>query len=261
MSERHGGEMRSRYGVVRWLTFVVLGLAAVLAASAARADLNVAAGSVVNLAGAPLDLACTDLIVGGTFVTGSAPISNVRNVVIQAGGSFDAGASTISAGGGWSNAGTFLPGTSEVRFVDACGPAGTISGNTTFFDASFYSTTGKIWTFAVGSTQTVTSMLIIAGTAADPIQLKSSVPGQSAFIDLTGAQTIAHVGVTDLTATGIWLAPHLTNEGGGGNAQRWFGIPDYERIPTLSPAGLVALLLALGVIALSSLPRRRRTRR
>jgi hypothetical protein len=42
--------------------------------------------------------------------------------------------------------------------------------------------------------------LEITGTAPQPIQFRSSVPGQVAFINLTGTgtQQIVHVGVTDV---------------------------------------------------------------
>ena len=108
--------------------------------------------------------------------------------------------------------------------------------------------------FAVGSTQTITGVLEITGTAPQPIQFRSSAPGQVAFINLTatGTQQIVHVGVTDVWATGQWLAPGQQNEGGGGNAKRWFGSPtpptgEAIPVPALSTLmlGVLAALLAL----------------
>lgn len=46
-----------------------------------------------------LDMGCTDLIVGGTLQTNSAPVINVRNLIIQTGGLLGAGVSTLSVGG------------------------------------------------------------------------------------------------------------------------------------------------------------------
>jgi hypothetical protein len=242
-----------RQWVASALFFCALALA-----TTARADFVIPAGGFVSLASGGLDLGCTDLIIGGTLQTNSAPVSNVRNLVIQGGGVLDAGSSLISVGGDWSNSGTFLAGTSQVNFIDACAGAAAISGNTTFNNVSYVSSVGKTWTFAAGSTQTVQQVLNIQGTTANPLQFRSSVPGQVAFIDLIGIQNIAHVGVTDMTATGVWLAPFLSNEGGGGNANRWFGVPDSARIPALSPAGLLVLLLLLGGVAAATVRQRRR---
>lgn len=231
-------------------------LCALLSGTLVRADVTIPAGGVINLAGGALDLACTDLIVSGTLVTGLAPITNVRNVLIQSGGVLDAGASTINVGGDWSNNGSFIAGTSQVNFVDACSSTSLISGNTTFNGLGFASSVGKTWTFAPGSTQNVLR-LAIQGTAGLPLQLRSSVPGQIAFINLTGLQSVAHVGVTDLTASGLWLAPYLVNEGGS-NASRWFGEPDYARVPALNDSGLLILLLLIGAIAARTLRSRQR---
>ena len=209
--------------IVRLLLTATLSVAAFGTARYAQADLVVPANSVMNLASGTVDLACTDLIVGGTLQLASGSILNARHVTIQAGGTIDGGTGILAAGGNWANAGQFIPGTSQVRFRDLCSLASvTIAGNTTFATASFVTATGKNYVFSVGSTQTVNNLLEIAGTAPLPIQFRSSGAGQTAFINLlsSGTQLIQHVGVTDVWATGQWLAPTLTNEGGGGNANR-----------------------------------------
>lgn len=237
-------------------------------ATAARADLIVPASAQLSLGSGVVDLSCTDLVVGGALQVASGSLRNIRNVTIQPGGSLNGGSGLIEVAGNWSNSGSFTPGTGTVNFRELCaaGPA-TISGNTTFFRASFVSVTGRNYVFAVGSTQTITSVLEISGTIPNPIQFRSSTPGQVAFIDLlnSGSQLIQHVGVTDVWATGQWLAPFQTNEGGGGNAKRWFGIPTGgggpvgpAQIPVLDPrmlAVLGALLAAIGAF----LSRHRRT--
>lgn len=120
---------------------------------------------------------------------------------------------------------------------------------------------GKNYVFSVGSTQTISGLLEITGTAPQPIQFRSSAPGQVAYINLTpaGVQQIVHVGVTDVWATGQWLAPNQQNEGGGGNANRWFGMPQpgVNPVPALSTPmqGVLAALLALA----AGLGLRRRT--
>jgi hypothetical protein len=229
---------------------------ALLLASEARADLIVPTGGVVSLAAGGVDLGCTDLVIGGTLQANAAPVLNVRNVVVQAGGTLDAGSGVTNVGGSWTVTGTFIAGSGTVNFVDGCGGAGALGGDTTFNQVSFASATGKSWTFAAGSTQTIEQLLSIQGTPANPVQLRSSALGQPAFIKLNGGQNIAHVGVTDLTATGAWLAPGQSNEGGGGRAIRWFGVPTVAAIPALGTAGRVALLVLLAGAAARRLRRR-----
>lgn len=226
----------------------------------ARADLIVPANGIVNLNGGQVDLACTDLVVAGTLLLGTGSVVNARNVTIQAGGVVDGGSGAIDLGGDWGNAGVFLAGTGNVRFRDLCSLASSnVTGSTQFHNASFVSTSGKNYVFAVGTTQTVSGILEIAGTTPNPIQFRSATPGQVAYIRLepAGTQLIQHVGVTDVWATGQWLAPYLTNEGGGGNARRWFGIPDDAvPIPVLGAFGQLALTILLAGLAALGLRRR-----
>jgi len=246
---------------------VLLALAYLLACSTARADLVVPSGGLVSLAPGVADLACTDVIVAGTLQVNSGQLNNVRSVTIQPGGVIDGGSGTIQVGGNWTNAGTFNAGTGTVNFRDLCAFGNAvIMGTTTFFSASFVTSSGKNYVFAVNSTQTITSFLEIAGPAGNPIQFRSSLPGQVGFINLVngGTQQIQHVGVTDVWATGQWLAPFLTNEGGGGNASRWFGTPDTAvaaPIPTLDTTLLIALSLLLAASAAQVLKRRGATLR
>ncbi len=162
--------------------------------------------------------------------------------------------------------GQFVAGTSDVRFDEGCGAgASVILGSTTFYDVHFNSTSGKNFVFAVNTTQTIAHLFEFTGTASAPSQFRSSTPGQVAYIDLrpSGTQVISHVGVTDVWATGQWLAPFLANEGGGGNARRWFGVPDngapVPPIPTLANAALVALAALLAAAGWLTLDRRRRS--
>jgi hypothetical protein len=232
---------------------------ACFAAAAAHADWSVPAGAQASLGAGSVDLACTDLFVAGTLQVNAGSLRNVRNVAIQPGGLLNGGSGLIEVGGNWSNSGSFTAGTGTVNFRELCAAgSATITGNTTFHRASFVTATGRNYVFAVGSTQTVASVLEIAGTVSNPIQFRSSAPGQVAFINLLigGTQLIQHVGVTDVWATGQWLAPFQTNEGGGGNANRWFGTPSgpgtgnaANAIPTLDTAALgvlAALLAAVG---------------
>ena len=239
---------------------------ALCASFPAHADLIVASGGQYTTGGGQTDLACTDVVVGGTLVVASGALVNVRHVTIQPGGVIDGGSGVIQVGGNWTNGGTFTAATSTVRFVDVCSVAtANVVGNTTFFNARFLSAAGKNYVFQVGTTQTVGGLLEILGTTANPIQFRSSAPSQVANIDLrpAGTQSIQHVGVTDVWATGQHLAAGQTNEGGGGNAFNWFDSPIVSEIPipALGQFALLALAALLGVLAFADLRRRRQPRR
>jgi hypothetical protein len=234
---------------------------ALFVAGLAWADVIVPAGSVASLGSGAIDLGCTDVVVSGTLQVNSGQLKNVRSVTINSGGVIDGGSGLIEVGGNWTNAGTFLAGTGTVNFPDLCSFGNAVvMGSTTFSSVSFVTGSGKNYVFAVGSTQTIKSLLQITGTAAQPIQFHSSLAGQVAFMDLLigGTQQIQHVGVSDVWATGQWLAPFLTNEGGGGNARRWFGVPNdaVVPIPTLDRTAILALAALLAAMGARFLSRR-----
>lgn len=207
------------------------------------------------LNGGKLDLDSTDLQIGGSVALSSGAISGAHSIAIGSGGALNAGSGTISLFGDWSDFGTFSAGTGTVDFIDGSAALSTVSGNTTFHDLSFISSTGKTYAFAVGSTQTIGGLLTILGTAATGIQFKSTTPGQVAFIDLLpgGSQDIAHVGVSNVHAIGQPLAPTQTNDGGTGDALGWFGSggsgSSVAATPAVSPFGLLLLLLSLPAVA------------
>lgn len=236
------------------------------AATGARADLIVPAGSQYILDAGVTDMACTNVTVSGTLLVQSGSLVNVLHLTIQPGGTIDGGSGLIELGGDWANSGTFTAGTGQVNFRDVCGLTSVvISGSTTFHDLSFVTSIGKNHSFLTGTTQTVAGELEIVGTAPNPIQFRTTSSGVTAFIDLLpgGTQAIQHVGVTDVWATGRWLAPLLTNEGGGGNANRWFGKPKVApiQVPTLGDAALAIAALMLALAGAINLRRRARTAR
>ena len=243
---------------------LALGLAASL--PIAYADYVVPANASTSLNGASLNLACTDLIVAGSFSLGSGSVTGVRNVIIQTGGNLNGGSGALSLAGNFANSGSFNAGTGSVNFVDisGCTPtgAGTVSGNNSFYDLSFVTTsaTGKTYAFAAGSTQLINHLFTVRGTTAGPLQLTSSVAGQPAFVNLpiTGSQSMANLGAVDLVAMGGWLAPNLVNlaPSNGDSAVRWFGVPQVLIVPTLSSAAVIALTLLLSLSAYRAARRR-----
>ena len=234
-----------------------------LLAPRAHADMIVPTGCTMSLASAVMDLGCTDIIVGGTLNINTATVTGVRSVTIQGGGVIDGGSGSITLVGNWSNAGSFVPGTSSVSFIDnaACAAASTITGNTTFFNLSLVSTTGKVYSFQSGSTTRVNGLITIQGTAATSIKLVSTVPGSVANLLLApgGTQNILHVGVTDIRAIGQVLAPGQTNQGGGGDAPGWFlgavAAAGANPIPTLGEMNLLLLILMLGAAGMAAFAR------
>lgn len=254
--------------------FITAAIAAVyvVGPSSVRADLFVPASAILSVDGGTINLACTDLVVAGTVQVATGNISNVRNLAIMPGGVVEGGSGLITVGGDWTNNGQFVAGTGTVRFLDLCSlTSATVTGSTTFFNARFVSAIGKTYQFAVGSTQTIAGVLEITGTAAQPIQFRSTMAGQVASINLlpSGVQQILHVGVSDVWATGQYFSPNQSNEGGTGNARRFLGFPNgiIAPIPATDPTivVLLAMLLAVtGAWGMRRLPlfaRRPRTRR
>ncbi len=228
----------------------------VLAAFAAPAiaQVVVPTGAAFSLGGGSIDLGNTSLQVGGSFAVGGGSVQNADSVSILSGGNLDGGSGALTLFGDWSNAGIFSGGTGTVNFVDGGITQSNVSGNSTFDNVSFVSANGKNYVFAVGSTQSVSGLLTIQGSAAQGIQFKSAAAGQVANINLLagGSQNIQYVGVSDVHATGQHLAANQTNDGGTGNATGWFGSAASNTVPTPALPGFGLLLLALLIAGFAS---------
>lgn len=233
---------------IRFSAGLVLSLL-VTACMTAQAQVAVPAGASFALNGGNIDLANTNLQIGGSFTVGSGGVQNIDSVSILSGGTLDGGSGTLTLFGDWANAGTFTAGTGSVNFVDGSVAQSNVSGNSTFYNASFVSAAGKNYVFAVGTTQNISNLLTITGTAALPIQFRSAAADQVANIDLLpgGSQNIDFVGVSDVHAIGQPLAPTKTNDGGTGNDTGWFmsGVNGGNAVPTPTLSGIGASLLAL----------------
>jgi hypothetical protein len=226
-------------------------------AFAGAAGLSVPAGAHVSLNGGSAALAGQDLRIDGALALGSGSLFGLDALRTGAGAQADLGSGLVELSGDWENRGTLVAGTSQVRLLDGQADSA-ILGSTTFASLALVSSSGKRYHFESGLTQTVSGQLTVQGASGLPIQVDVTQPGSTAFLDLlpSGTQAIAHVGVSDVHASGQPLAPTLSNEGGRGNDQGWFGngggpgpgaaVP----APTLSPAALFLFALAIGLAAL-----------
>lgn len=229
-------------------------------AAPAYAQLTIPSGGSSTLGGGSTDLACTDLIVDGSYDLGGGTLSGVRNVSIGAGGSLILGSGgSITLAGNWANSGGTLTGSGgTVSIADNAGcpaPVATsvVSGNTTFGNFSVTSSAGKLLQFAAGSVQTVQGALTLTGTGT-PLHIESSTPGSVSAdlkLDSGGTQSLGNLAVRGMSASGQWLAPGQTNQGSG-PVSRWFGDPNASvaPIPTTSQWTLLVMALALGALAL-----------
>lgn len=196
--------------------------------------LDIPSGASLSIpAGGSMDLACTDLNVQGSLSVTSGQINQATNVGIGGTGVVDGGTGTISVGGNWDNSGSFVAGTSTVVFQDGCSalPA-QLTGNTTFYNLTLISSTGRSIVLPAGSHITVLGTLTIQGAPGVPIQLTSS-SGQTAVINLgPGANVVssnATVPPTVRIGTAVAAAP--------------------QAIPTLGEYGLAIMSLLLAAMA------------
>ena len=227
----------------RWLMTTASLLA--LWSPAAFADLVVPAGANFTLGGS-MDMGCTDVVADGSLDLAGGTLSNVRNVLIGAGGQVNLRNGTISLAGNWTNGGGTLglPGTVAIVDDVACATSSIISG--------------KLVQFAVGSTQTVQQSLVLTGTGT-PLRIESTTPATpSADLHLAAGatQSVSNVAVQGMSASGQMVAPGQTNQAPPGAAvSNWFAAPvpptpaNIAPVPTNSPITLLGMALAVAALA------------
>lgn len=199
---------------------------------AGASGLIIGGGSTVKLGDALLKLGCNDLL-------------------IQAAGTLQAQASTIRIAGNWNNQGTFDAGTGTVVFEDGCVPnRSSITGSNTFFDLTVLTSSGKTVQFQATATQTVLDALTLQGTAGNLLVIRSSNPGQQAFLNLEpgGSQNIFNVDVADNGATGQVLAARAHSVDSG-NTTRWSFVTSLAPAPALSGIGKLVAIVVLLLVA------------
>lgn len=222
------------------MTFCIL----TLGGWAAHAQTVITVGSTMAVPGTTLDLACTDLLVQGTLIVGSAQINQSATLGIASGGQLDAGQGTINVGGNWNNSGNFAAGSSTVVMSDVCGNAeAQLTGNTTFYNLTLISSAGKKFKFPAGTSITVTGTLKLQGGPGNPIQLLSP-SGQDININL---------------APGAQLMNSDAQIGPGINITS--SVAAVTAIPTLSEYALILLAFIMAGTAIVLMPQSARPKR
>ncbi len=227
----------------------------VFATGASAAQLTVGSGASVDLGTGSLDLGCADLTVGGTLSAGTVGFAQARDVTIDPSGLVNGNSATLAVAGDWDNAGSFNAGTSTVKIVDGCGLASAvIAGDTTFANLEMTTTSGFLYSFDSGSTQTVTSSLTLLGDTGNLLTIHSTLGGSAAFLNVQGSSSGDFVDVQDNDASGgnaIALGPNLVK---GSNTPGWFSAA--ALVPALGALGLGALALGLWLTGHRTLRRR-----
>jgi hypothetical protein len=202
-------------------TTPVAALALLVASQAPAGTLVVGAGTTFDLGSGSVDLGCADLDVSGTYAAGTGSTSRIRHLDIATSGVVEGEQGVLEVTGNWDNLGTLNAGTGSVRFVDGCGTSSaSILGNNTFSTLEFESTSGKTFSLAAGSTQTVNGSLVMLGDTGASLALRSTQSGSEAFLDVQGSHAISQVDVEDNHAIGMTL---FVDDGSllGSNTSGW----------------------------------------
>jgi hypothetical protein len=137
-----------------------------------------------------------------------------------------------------------VPGTSTVRIVDGCSLlSGMIRGKSSFYELEIESASGRQVTFEAGTTQQVTGAFSVAGVDGNRLKIRSSVDGEVAYLDVTGASSASYVDVQDNDATPGNAIPLDSGSLKGPNTPGW---QLSAVVPLLPP--LAFAVLALGLV-------------
>lgn len=236
--------------------WIVCGL--LLLAEPVFALVTIGSGSAVDFGDAIIDFGCQDLAVAGRASGTAETLRSIADLSIAGGGSLAPGAGDISLGGDFADAGSFMPGSSRVAIVDACGHGTSqVSGATNFHDFVVATSSAKQLVLPSGTTQSVTHALDLQGTAGNLLGIVSSAAGVHALLAVNAAalQTIDYVDARDNTASMATIAPgapaqyHSIDAGGlvnwfGGGANGGGGAVAVPA-PLLGAFGRAALLLSV----------------
>ncbi len=127
-----------------------------------------------------------------------------------------------------------------------------VAGDTTFANLDMTTTSGFLYSFVFGSTQTVTGSLTLLGAAANLLTIRSTLNGSEAFLNVQGSSA-DFVDVEDNDATAgnpVSLGPNSVK---GSNTPGWLTA---ALVPALGALGLVAVGAGLYLTGHRSLRRR-----
>jgi hypothetical protein len=223
-------------------SILVAGLFLGLVSAAHAGEFRVGAGATVSLGTGSIDFGCSDVGILGTLAAGEVGFRAARDLIIAGSGLLDGEAGVLEVAGDWDNAGTFNAGTSRVKLGDGCGLlSASVYGDNAFADLEITSDSGKLYRFAGGSTQTVSSSLTLLGAPGSRLQIRSTIPGTAAHLLVTGSSSADFVDVRDNDASGGNEIALGLNSVKGPNTPGW----SYATlIPALGPPGLLLLALA-----------------
>lgn len=240
-------------GMRPWLPWLA---ALVFTWSASAQTVDIGPGARWQSDGASIDFDCADVAVAGRLDVEDGMLSGIGRFANSGTVTSDAGA--IEVGGDWINQGQFSAGTGSVHFSDRCDrPQATIASATTFATLDIGSDRGKLYRFAAGQTQSISTALRLTGAPGAHLVLRSTQPGAQSRLALANgaAQQIGWVDVADQAAPAgsQWLAlgpPGQFNAIDSGNNTRWFGAPaEAQPVPAMSWWPLFALVLLVAGIA------------
>jgi len=177
------------------------------------------------------------------MAAGTVGFDQARDVTIDPTGLVNGNSATLQVAGDWDNAGTFNAGTSTVQLVDGCGLASAVvAGDTTFANLEMTTTSGFLYSFTSGSTQTLTSSLTLLGAEGNLLTIRSTLDGSEAFLNVQGSSSADFVDVQDNDATAgnpITLGPNSVI---GPNTPGWLS---GRVLPALGVLGLALLAFAV----------------
>ena len=248
--------MNSRF---RRASFCAAALACCALSSMALAQqIVVGSGARLVMGSSAIDAGCRDVQIPGNFSIGSGSLQGVRDLTVS--GQLDGGSGLISLSGDLAAAGSLNPQSGTVRIGDGCGSSETrIIGNHQFNNLLVQTSAAHTLELPAGGTQSIASSLQLAG-GAERLVMRSSSAGAVGFLDLPGGgtQLVSRVDAIDVGGApfGQFLAPQAPefyDSIDRGNTPRFLGEELALPIPTLSPGGLLALLLLVAGFALTQL--------
>ena len=141
---------------------------------------------------------------------------------IEASGTLNARASTVTVANNWTNNGTFTAGTSTVLLNSSS--TATVTGTTTFYKLTITNTTAKEVDFAVSGTPifTVQNAFTVTGHAEQLIKLFSTSPRTQWQFKPTGTTSVSYANIKDSACqSGANLMTTTSSTNGGNNGTCW----------------------------------------